>query len=242
MQPDIPPEAVVIRLAREATGMTAQSAAEASRKRDGQGVSAAYWRDVERGYGGRRGERVPTRASARALAAMARTTGVQPAQLTSAGREDAARVLEEIMRREGSVPARAGPVREDVDPSGGDREGLHPWRQQVLREVYTAAGVAGRFSGELPDPAEVPGAEAAMAFLPGRLIFDVKWQVTAWDDRRLSLNERLDYIAATRRFIAGLDEDENRRTGLIAATGNYRVSARIPPLFSVGGTAVRASS
>src|SRR5437879_6113997 len=56
--PPAPPEAEVIRLAREATGMTAQSAAEASKAQDpaGRGISAAYWRDVERGHGGRRGE------------------------------------------------------------------------------------------------------------------------------------------------------------------------------------------
>src|SRR5580704_9479840 len=101
MSPDVtpaPPEAEVIRLAREAMDMTAQSAAEASRAREGRGVSAAYWRDVERGYGGRRGQRVPTRASARALAAMAHVVGVMPAQLAAAGREDAARILEEIRR------------------------------------------------------------------------------------------------------------------------------------------------
>ena len=104
MSPDVPPEAEVIRLAREAMDMTAQRAAEASRAHDGRGVSAAYWRDVERGYGGRRGQRVPTRASARALAAMARVVGVVPPQLAAAGREDAARVLEEILRREQPAP------------------------------------------------------------------------------------------------------------------------------------------
>jgi hypothetical protein len=98
--PPAPPEAEVLRLAREAADMTAQSAAEATRTSDGRGVSASYWRDVERGHGGRRGRQVPTRASARALAAMARVVGVRPAQLTGAGREDAARVLEEILRRE----------------------------------------------------------------------------------------------------------------------------------------------
>jgi hypothetical protein len=91
--------------------MTAQDAAEASRSQDGRGVSAAYWRDVERGYGGRRGQRVKVRASDRALAAMARVVGVQPSQLTGAGREDAARVLEEALRREaGTPPARDLPV------------------------------------------------------------------------------------------------------------------------------------
>ena len=100
--PAAPPEAEVIRLARKATGMTAEDAAAASKAHDpaGKGVSATYWRDVERGQGGRRGKRVMTRASDRILAAMARVVGVQPSQLTEAGREDAARVLREIHRRE----------------------------------------------------------------------------------------------------------------------------------------------
>jgi len=99
--PPAPPEAEVIRLARKAAGMTAEDAAAASKEHDaaGKGVSATYWRDVERGHGGRRGLRVQTRASDRILAAMARVVGVRPAQLTAAGREDAARVLEEIQRR-----------------------------------------------------------------------------------------------------------------------------------------------
>src|ERR1700749_366507 len=94
--PAAPPEAEVIRLARKASGMTAEDAAAASKTHDplGKGVSATYWRDVERGYGGRRGRRVPARASDRTLAAMARVIGIRPAQLTEAGREDAARVLE----------------------------------------------------------------------------------------------------------------------------------------------------
>lgn len=136
--PAAPPEAEVIRLAREATGMTAQSAAEASRAHDGKGVSAAYWRDVERGYGGRRGERVTTRASARALAAMARVVGVQPAQLTAAGREDGARVLEEIHRRQRPAPPPLEPVRKENLTSllhDQDLERLAPYLEEVDRQI-----------------------------------------------------------------------------------------------------------
>lgn len=109
MDPDIPappPEARLIRTSREAAGMTAAQAAQAS----GGAVSATYWRDVERGYGGRRGQRAPARASARTLAAMARVTGATARQLTDVQREDAARVLEEILRRESAAPS-AAPVR-----------------------------------------------------------------------------------------------------------------------------------
>jgi hypothetical protein len=131
MSADVPREAEVIRLAREAMDMTALSAAEASRARDGKGISAAYWRDVERGYGGRRGQRVPVRASARALAAMARAVGVEPAQLAGAGREDAARVLEEALRRDASAQLPDGAA----DTGSGGRPLL--------------ALIAGAFEGEL---------------------------------------------------------------------------------------------
>jgi hypothetical protein len=101
--PPAPPEAEVIRLGRNATGISAQKAAEATKARKthgGRGVSATYWRDVERGYGGRRGERVPVKASDQTLASMAHVVRVTPLQLTRTGREGAAKILEEILRRE----------------------------------------------------------------------------------------------------------------------------------------------
>lgn len=106
-----PPEALLIRTAREAAGMTAAQAAGATK--GAVSVSATYWRDVERGYGGRRGQRVPVRASDRLLAAMAHVTGVTPDQLAGAQRENAARVLTEILRRETgpiAVPPSLRPV------------------------------------------------------------------------------------------------------------------------------------
>ena len=151
--------------------MTAQSAAEASRTHDGKGVSAAYWRDVERGAGGRRGERVPVRASARALAAMARVVGVTPAQLAGAGRQDAARVLEEILRREEA--ARAAPVQ--LRPTGirvideaasGEDLNLAPFEWQIEREVEEAERKFG------PDPA-------------GEQIFGPGHEADAWNSRMM---------------------------------------------------------
>jgi hypothetical protein len=126
--PPAPPEAEVIRLARNATGMSAQSAAEATKAHGARGVSATYWRDVERGHGGRRGQQVAVKASDRALAAMARVVGVTPDQLTGSGREGAARVLEEILRREDSAtppalyavgPDNSGTVITITDPDTG---------------------------------------------------------------------------------------------------------------------------
>jgi hypothetical protein len=115
--PPAPPEAEVIRLARNATGMSAQSAAEATKAHGGRGVSATYWRDVERGHGGRRGQQVAVKASDRTLAAMARVVGVAPGQLAGADRKDAAAVLEEILRREDTgAPALAAVP---ADPKDG---------------------------------------------------------------------------------------------------------------------------
>jgi hypothetical protein len=114
MDPDIPPappEAKVIKLAREAAGLTIQAASEKSRHLDpeGKGVSPVYWGSVERGTGGRRGQKVPARASAMKLALMGRTTGVEPRHLAEAGRPDAARVLDEILRREIAGQAQSAP-------------------------------------------------------------------------------------------------------------------------------------
>jgi transcriptional regulator with XRE-family HTH domain len=109
--PAPPPEARLIRTAREAAGMTAAQAAQATEG----GVSAIYWRDVERGYGGRRGQRAPARASDRLLAAMAHVTGVTPDQLAGAQRENAARVLAARLRRASVSPA-AEPAPPGADP------------------------------------------------------------------------------------------------------------------------------
>ena len=108
MQADIrelpaPPEAELIKRARMAARLGVDDAVAKVRAAGGQ-VSPAYWRDIERGHGGRRGKRVPTRASEGLLAQMAYAVGVTPAQLTGARRDDAAQVLEEIQRREPAQP------------------------------------------------------------------------------------------------------------------------------------------
>ena len=100
-------------------GLTVQGAAEASRALDGKGVSAAYWGNVERGEGTSRGQAVDVHASPRVLATMARVTGVTPEQLKGTGREDAADLMEEILRREETAGARQGRHRASRTPGDG---------------------------------------------------------------------------------------------------------------------------
>ena len=202
MSPDIPPappEAEVIRLARLAADMSAQDAAEASRAHDGRGVSAAYWRDVERGAGGRRGERVPVRASARALAAMARVVGVTPAQLAGAGRQDAARVLEEILRREEA--ARAAPVQ--LRPTGirvideaasGEDLNLAPFEWQIEREIADAEAEQRKIAkaqGKREEDARPP---------TGEEIFGPGHEADAWNSRMMDRDATVRALALFRLF------------------------------------------
>jgi transcriptional regulator with XRE-family HTH domain len=97
-----PPEADLIRIAREALGLKASAAVRrmAEMSPPDAVITAAYWLEVEKGTGSRRGERgVPARASAATLAHMAYAVGVTPEELTSAGRTDAAEILTEIVRQ-----------------------------------------------------------------------------------------------------------------------------------------------
>lgn len=116
-----PPEARLIRVAREARGLTAAAAADAT-----EGISATYWRDVERGTGFRRGKRVPVRASDRLIAHMARTVGLSPDRLETEGdRPEAAGILREILRSENPG---AGA------PSPADEPAWIAWTQSLTGE------------------------------------------------------------------------------------------------------------
>lgn len=220
MSPDIPPappEAEVIRLARKAADMTAQSAAEATRANDGKGISASYWLDVERGRGGRRGQQVPVRASDRALAAMARVVGVLPAQLTAAGREDAARVLEEILRRDirpaPPPPPERPPVR--AFATDDDEPGLEPFIQDVLRELYSAVGLKFGPGQRVPDLHELPELETRLAAMPGAKIFpEEPWFAELWDGREMTSEELYRTVARIRKMAAGRESPKVRRIGL----------------------------
>lgn len=192
-----PPEAGVIKLARKAAGMTAESAALATKERGRKGVGATYWRDVERGSGGRRGERVSVRASDEALADMALVVGVEPDQLAGAGRKGAAQLLVEIQRREGlrqpTVPAAGPGSRTDWIPVlQADEAEIGSWEAQVWKEIALA-----------PRGRDSAGAE----------IFARDFEIAAWDTPRLrSPEERVRLIAKLRMIIEA--SGRSQQTGL----------------------------
>ena len=92
------PEGDLIRRARERAIPKLSIRAAAARI----GISPEHWGNIERGYKSVSSAEPPRRlapASAALIAKMAQVTGVRPADLTAAGREDAARELEEAQRR-----------------------------------------------------------------------------------------------------------------------------------------------
>ena len=85
-----PPEAVVIKRARQARRLTPEHAAPLTGK-----IGARRWRQLESGWDGSK----PAFAEDDVLAHMAAAVGAIPEQLEGAGRDEAAEVLREILRQ-----------------------------------------------------------------------------------------------------------------------------------------------
>lgn len=97
--PKPPPEALLIRRRRMVLGW---STAEAAAATDGQ-VSPRRWVQIEQGYVGKGGARVPTTASDSVLAHMAAALGVTPEQLIEVDRQESAEVLRMIVAERGVI-------------------------------------------------------------------------------------------------------------------------------------------
>lgn len=94
-----PPEAVLIRLVRQAAHLSIAAAAERA------GISTARWTQIEQGYETRGGERKPAWAPPDTLAHMAAAVGVSADRLETEGkRPDAAAVLREMQRQPDTPP------------------------------------------------------------------------------------------------------------------------------------------
>lgn len=102
--PAPPPEADLIRLARQARGLSPEEAADRTPVR----IKGFRWRQIEKGWKGKPGASDPAIAPAKTLAHMAYTVGVTPSRLAEVGREDAAKILREIQiqnaGRDASLP------------------------------------------------------------------------------------------------------------------------------------------
>lgn len=103
--PEPPPEAVLIRVVRQAARISVTSAARAA------GVSKPWWSMIEAGYQSRQGVHHPIAAKPDVLARMAWAIGLPPDRLAEV-RPDAIPVLEEILRQQG--PRKLPPI--DPDP------------------------------------------------------------------------------------------------------------------------------
>jgi hypothetical protein len=86
------PEGELIRLARQARGLSPEEAADRTPIR----IKGFRWRQIENGYKGKIGASDPVRAPDKTIAHMAYTVGVGPSRLAEAGRAKAAEILREI--------------------------------------------------------------------------------------------------------------------------------------------------
>jgi len=105
-----PPEAVVIRRAREARGLSPERAASLLEIP----LSGARWRQIEQGYEIRAGGRKAVKGRDMVIAHMAHVVGLRPEALQEAGRPEAAQILREILGEPANRPER--PERRYDDP------------------------------------------------------------------------------------------------------------------------------
>ena len=119
-RPAPPPEAILIRLVREAAGLKLPAVAKAA------GISVARWSQVADGYETRLGQRKPVTGSRATVAHMASAVGLSPERRPAEGkRPDAAAVLREIQRsdHDGYEPRPVDP--EDYPPGPLPGHRLH---------------------------------------------------------------------------------------------------------------------
>ncbi|MFG3439858.1 helix-turn-helix domain-containing protein [Nonomuraea sp. NPDC047897] len=141
--PEAPAEGALIRLARKARGLSVKEAAKLAPIRLGE----SRWYHIEAGTEGK-GKTVV--APDETLAHMAHIVGLTPERLAEVGRDDAAAVLQEIIRQ--SSP----PTSTQSEPREPDRylqRILELWPQTVEWQRRTVLGVLEQVIREAPDTA-----------------------------------------------------------------------------------------
>jgi transcriptional regulator with XRE-family HTH domain len=130
-RPPAPPEAVLIRLAREAANIRIADAAARA------GVSVARWSQIEAGSELRHGSVSPVTGRAGTIARMAHVAGVSPERLAAEGaRPDAAEILREIRHREDA----GGPEDQDQRGAGAAVAARRGELGMTQRDLADAAG------------------------------------------------------------------------------------------------------
>ncbi|MFF3884121.1 hypothetical protein [Streptomyces sp. NPDC001914] len=114
-----PPEATLIRLVREASGLSPETAAARMETR----FSGSRWRQIERGWRGDSG--TPVIAPDVTLAQMAFTLGISADRLADTGRDKAVEILREMEQSKVPPPA---PIQETAEPLAQ----LEEWQQKVI--------------------------------------------------------------------------------------------------------------
>lgn len=198
---DLPPptaEGELIRQARDLAIPRLSIRAAAARI----SMSPEQWGNIERGYRYTKLDNPPRpfTAPAATIAKMARAVGVTSDQLAGARREDAARVLDEILRREG----RTAPVaRDDGTP---DLPPMSPNLEKAMRPHLDEISARIRDASR-----ETPAAQ-----LTGATLFpDSRADRQSWDQLR-GFGYTVPQVAA---FIAILKADEDEQAGNQAGSG-----------------------
>jgi transcriptional regulator with XRE-family HTH domain len=207
-RPPAPPEGVIIRLAREAAGISIADAAKRA------GVSVPRWSQIETGSEIRHGTASPVTGRAGTIARMAHAVpGITPERLETEGRRpDAAEVLREILREHPALVI-PGPGEEvprsdftdDNDPA------LIPHLTSVHADIARALGVK-LLPGQLaPDDTSL---DDAAALMPGNLIFAADVEIAAWDSDRLTTRQKRRLVARIRRVQAEFTAGQHQNQGL----------------------------
>ena len=128
---------------------------------------------------------------------------------------EAADTLAVVPEREPEPPGKPGPA--PARPPVRDfARGADPeYVQQVLRQMYAAAGLEFPPGRQVPELAEVPAMEAVLAAKPGKDIFRTQWEADLWDSDAPTPEEKYRSVAILRQMTEGaLKPDPRvRRTG-----------------------------
>jgi transcriptional regulator with XRE-family HTH domain len=174
-RPPAPPEAVLIRLAREAADIRMAEAAKNA------GVSVARWSQIESGSEMRSGRVTPVRARAGTIARMAREVGITPERMESEGqRPDAAEILREMERHD--LPPSLPPRLQDAPPVERTGPAVPVSRDKAALMAPHVAEIEGRLAVWAQRTLQLRGDDAIGEIPDGPAIFPDRPQDAAWWD------------------------------------------------------------